>query len=99
MSFTIRVKDATTFYGETLSLSDRERQGFWLYDTTRKMNLAIRAKSKDEAFVEALLYYQRLVVQLTAGLSSAEEKVQKILEVLGAEEIDEDAKEFIRNYR
>lgn len=33
--------------------------GFWLYDATRGMNLAIRAKTRDGAFLEALSYYQR----------------------------------------
>ena len=32
--------------------------GFWLYDETRGMNLAMRAKTERDAFVEALHYYQ-----------------------------------------
>jgi len=32
--------------------------GFWLHDKTRGMNLSIRAKTAEAAFVEALTYYQ-----------------------------------------
>lgn len=32
--------------------------GFWLYDETRGMNLSMKAKSGQDAFIEALEYYQ-----------------------------------------
>ncbi len=32
--------------------------GWWLYDKTRGMNLAMKAKTEREAFVSALTYYQ-----------------------------------------
>ena len=32
--------------------------GWWLYDETRGMNLAMRAKSRDAALMEAITYYQ-----------------------------------------
>jgi hypothetical protein len=41
----------------TLSLSE-SHDGFWLYDKTRSMNLSMRAKSAQAAFVDALSYYQ-----------------------------------------
>lgn len=46
---------------DTLTLCEFENggsKGFWLYDETRGMNLAMRAKTADEAFVCALTYYQ-----------------------------------------
>ena len=86
MNIKIRVKNGVTYYDKTIALT-LNKDGFWLYDTTRRMNLAVRAKSKDEAFVEALLYYQDLVAQLETSLSLSEEKIQKILKVLDAEEI------------
>jgi hypothetical protein len=48
---------------DTLTLCDHQnpkngRFGFWLYDKTRGMNLAMRAKTERDAFVEALTYYQ-----------------------------------------
>jgi hypothetical protein len=42
---------------ETLSLTECP-DGFWLYDKTRGMNLSMRAKTPQDAFVEALRYYQ-----------------------------------------
>lgn len=33
--------------------------GFWLYDKTRGMNLAMGVKTEEEAFVKALGYYQQ----------------------------------------
>lgn len=41
----------------TLTLSEC-KDGFWLYDETQKMNLAIRVKTEREAFIEAIEYYQ-----------------------------------------
>lgn len=46
------------FKNETITLSECP-DGFWLYDYTRGMNLAMRAKTVQDAFVEALLYYQK----------------------------------------
>jgi len=43
---------------DTLTLSEC-KSGFWLYDKTRGMNLAMRAKTAEEAFTRALTYYQR----------------------------------------
>ena len=42
---------------DTLILSEC-RDGFWLYDKTRGMNLVMRATSPTDAFVKALTYYQ-----------------------------------------
>lgn len=43
---------------DTLELNEY-KDGFWLYDETRGMNLAMRANTAQDAFVEALEYYQR----------------------------------------
>lgn len=42
---------------ETLELAECT-DGFWLYDETRGMNLSMRAKTPQDAFVEAITYYQ-----------------------------------------
>lgn len=42
---------------DTLTLCEKS-DGWWLYDTTRGMNLAMRADSRDAAFVAAITYYQ-----------------------------------------
>ena len=46
-----------TKLSNTLALTECT-DGFWLYDKTRGMNLAMRAKTERAAFVEALEYYQ-----------------------------------------
>lgn len=43
---------------ETLTLSEC-KDGFWLYDYTRGMNLSMKAKTERDAFVEAITYYQK----------------------------------------
>lgn len=63
---------STVKLSPTLSLSEC-RDGWWLYDETRGMNLSMRAKSANDAFVEALTYYQkrlRTVEQEHAALKS-----------------------------
>jgi hypothetical protein len=45
------------FSHEGLSLMQC-RDGFWLYDDARSMNLAIRAESERHAMLEALKYYR-----------------------------------------
>lgn len=49
--------------------------GFWLYDETRGMNLAMRAKSEQDAFVEALEYYQERLKEVESNLHSLLTKV------------------------
>ena len=48
---------SVTNFSDTLHMAECH-DGFWLYDDTRGMNLSLRAKTKDDAFVEALSYYQ-----------------------------------------
>lgn len=42
---------------ETLGITECA-DGFWLYDKTRGMNLAMKEKTAQDAFVKALSYYQ-----------------------------------------
>lgn len=55
-----------TVLTDTLTLSECH-DGFWLYDETRGMNLAMRAKTSTDAFVEALDYYQRRLKEVEAA--------------------------------
>ena len=53
----------------TLTQSDSENigknnQGFWLYDETRGMNLAMRAETERDAFIDALEYYQNRLCEV-----------------------------------
>lgn len=52
-------------------------KGFWLYDTTRGQNLAMRATSEAAAFTKALHYYQE-------RLSRAEKENRELWEKVNA---------------
>ena len=63
---------------ETLTLCEFKTGGslgFWLYDKTRGMNLAIRAKTSQDAFVEALTYYQKRLSKVEQDHRELREKV------------------------
>lgn len=47
----------------TLTLSECT-DGFWLYDETRGMNLSMRARTPQDAFVECITYYQRRLAKV-----------------------------------
>lgn len=63
---------------ETLSITECG-DGFWLYDETRSMNLSMRAKSPQDAFVEALGYYQRRLAEVEASHKSLDSRVQEFV--------------------
>lgn len=63
---------------ETLEMCEYKsggHTGFWLYDTTREMNLSMRAKSETEAFVEALHYYQGRLTEIEQEHKALRNKV------------------------
>jgi hypothetical protein len=80
-------------YDETLSLTEC-RDGFWLYDTTRGMNLAMREKTKDEAFFKALKYYQERLLKVEAELKELNKKVDSFVLSVRPEEEDIDKRFF-----
>lgn len=49
--------------------------GFWLYDETRGMNLSMRAKTAEAAFVEALEYYQERLLEVEKNYTDLKVKV------------------------
>lgn len=40
------------------------KEGYWLYDDTRGMNLAIGAPTKEAAYLGALAYYQKRLTEV-----------------------------------
>lgn len=58
----------------TLTLSEC-KDGFWLYDKTRGMNLAMKAKSSTDAFVGALEYYQERLMEVESSLKALQSNV------------------------
>jgi hypothetical protein len=81
--------DTVVELGETLTLCEYKapenwhyqtgNYGFWLYDNTRRMNLAIRAPTAEAAFVKALQYYQKRLLEVEAEHKSLREKVDSFL--------------------
>lgn len=58
----------------TLGLSEC-KDGWWLYDETRGMNLSMRAKTSQDAFVEALTYYQERLKEVETSLHTLKSSV------------------------
>lgn len=64
----------STDLSKTLCLSEC-KDGFWLYDETRGMNLAMRAKTRDAAFIDALEYYQDRLKEVETDYALLKSKV------------------------
>ena len=75
---TTRPTSVTELSG-TLSLSTY-RNGIWLYDKTRGMNLAMRATTEREALVNALQYYQRRLTNVEQKYDALKEKVDAFVD-------------------
>lgn len=76
---------------ETISLSEYKsggNLGFWLYDNTRGMNLSMRAKTETAAFVEALDYYQKRLIEVEQTYASLKMKVDAFVSQFEEEEGD-----------
>lgn len=71
---------------DTLSLHEC-RDGYWLYDYVIGMNIAVRAKTEQDAYIEALLYYQRTLLQEKAEHKALSGKVNSFLSQFESEEM------------
>jgi len=75
---------------DTLSLCEYQNPrngafGFWLWDSTRGMNLSMKAKTEREAFVEALTYYQKRLLHVEHEYSTLNKKVVTFVEQFAEE--------------
>lgn len=68
-----------------LSMSEC-KDGYWLYDYTRGMNLSMREKTEDAAFVEAITYYQKRTKKLEAELKKLNQSIDVFIESIKSEE-------------
>lgn len=59
---------------ETLHLSEC-RDGFWLRDKLRGMNVAMRAETKEKALLKALSYYQHWLKEVESEYGDLKNKV------------------------
>lgn len=74
---------------ETLELSECN-DGFWLYDKTRRMNLSIRAKTPQDAFVECITYYQKRLAEVESKHNDLSTKVEAFVSQFVEAKDDED---------
>ena len=80
---------------DTLTLSEYTSPkngsfGFWLYDKTQGMNLAMRKKTERESFVEALNYYQGRLAKTEKDYSELRKKVDAFVSTLADNDTDYD---------
>lgn len=68
-------KHERIFETETLHLTLVNDKEYWLWDETRRMNLAMRAESEREAFIKAIEYYQRRLTEVETNYNGLSEKV------------------------
>jgi len=66
---------------DKLTLSEC-KDGYWLYDYIRGMNLAMRAKSEQDAFVEAITYYQKRCAEIEQKKKKLYDSVNNFIESL-----------------
>jgi hypothetical protein len=62
------------FKNDTLSLVEC-KDGYWLYDYVLGMNISMRAKTEQDAFIESLLYYQQKLEKTKLELQDINTKV------------------------
>ena len=53
--------------------------GYYLYDYVVGMNIAMRAKTEQDAYIEALLYYQKRLSETKAMYKDLKDKVDGFL--------------------
>lgn len=63
----------------TLHLSECS-DGWWLYDSTRGMNLAMHAKSREAAWLELAGYYQHRLASMETAYRTLRDKVESFVE-------------------
>lgn len=81
MSKTINIEDLTA----TISIAECN-DGFWLYDSTQGMNLSMRAKTRDAAFIEALEYYQHRLNGVENDYEEMKDKVNKFVSLFSEDQ-------------
>ena len=59
------------------------KDGFWLYDGNRGMNLAMRASTAKAALIEALEYYQERLIEVENQNKELKEGVNEFLVKIG----------------
>ncbi|WOL23056.1 hypothetical protein [Escherichia phage vB_EcoM_JNE01] len=76
-----------TALSKTLSISQCT-DGYWLFDETRGMNLAMRAKTAEAAYIQALEYYQERLKEVEEDYKSLKAKVDHFVGQFNEEDDD-----------
>lgn len=63
---------------DTLSLHECE-DGYFLYDYVIGMNISMRAKTEQDAYIEALLYYQNKLKEVKNDYKLLNDKVESFI--------------------
>lgn len=66
------------FKTETLSLTECT-DGYYLYDTTRGMNIVMYSKTEQSALIEGLIYYQKRLKEVETSHKLLTDKVDSFL--------------------
>lgn len=66
---------------DSLTLS-KCTDGYWLYDYNRGMNLAMRAETKEEAMLKAIIYYQKRCAEVEQKKKKLYDSVNNFIESL-----------------
>ena len=72
---------------ENLTLSEC-KDGYWLYDKTRGMNLSMRAETETDAWVEAITYYQKRTKRIEDELNKLTKSVNGFIASMA--DVDDD---------
>lgn len=79
----------TIKFDETLTLSECS-DGFWVYDSSRGMNLSMKCSSSEIALFEAIKYYQKRLLYIEKKYNNLEDKVYMFLNSGNDSEINND---------
>ena len=63
---------------DTLSLTECN-DGYYLYDTVLGQNIAMRAKSEQDALIEAILFYQKNLTETRKSYKELNDKVEDFI--------------------
>lgn len=77
-------KHISIFKNDTISLT-QGNDGFWLHDKILGMNISMKAKTEQAAFVESLMYYQKRLKEIKSDYNLLYSKVDSFVGSLGLE--------------
>jgi hypothetical protein len=74
----------TIFKNDTITLVKHvDLEDYWLWDEVRGMNLAMGVKTEQEAFIKALMYYQKRLLLVEKEFELLSNKVNTFVESFG----------------